>query len=292
MSAAHGGYYLPDPTKWPIITSMGLFLLALGFTLQIHHLAPGPWLMAAGAIIIVLMLYAWFSQVATESEAGRYDAQVDTSFRMGMGWFIFSEVMFFAAFFGALFYTRVLSVPWLAGEEMLWPGFEAAWPTAGPQGAAYIGPDAHEVAPGQFSSIGAFGVPLLNTILLLASSVTVTIAHWALKKNQRAKLNFWLFVSVVLGFAFLYFQAGEYMEAYNHLGLTLGSGVYGATFFMLTGFHGLHVTIGAITLTVILVRCLRGHFKPDEHFGFEGAAWYWHFVDTVWVGLFIFVYIL
>ena len=292
MSAAHGGYYLPDPTKWPIITSMGLFLLALGFTLQIHHLAPGPWLMAAGAIIIVLMLYAWFSQVATESEAGRYDAQVDTSFRMGMGWFIFSEVMFFAAFFGALFYTRVLSVPWLAGEEMLWPGFEAAWPTAGPQGAAYIGPDAHEVAPGQFSSIGAFGVPLLNTILLLASSVTVTIAHWALKKNQRAKLNFWLFVSVVLGFAFLYFQVGEYMEAYNHLGLTLGSGVYGATFFMLTGFHGLHVTIGAITLTVILVRCLRGHFKPDEHFGFEGAAWYWHFVDTVWVGLFIFVYIL
>ncbi len=292
MSAAHGGYYLPDPTKWPIITSMGLFLLALGFTLQIHHLAPGPWLMAAGAIIIVLMLYAWFGQVATESEAGRYDAQVDTSFRMGMGWFIFSEVMFFAAFFGALFYTRVLSVPWLAGEEMLWPGFEAAWPTAGPQGAAYIGPDAHEVAPGQFSSIGAFGVPLLNTILLLASSVTVTIAHWALKKNQRAKLSFWLFVSVVLGFAFLYFQAGEYMEAYNHLGLTLGSGVYGATFFMLTGFHGLHVTIGAITLTVILVRCLRGHFKPDEHFGFEGAAWYWHFVDTVWVGLFIFVYIL
>ena len=292
MSAAHGGYYLPDPTKWPIITSMGLFLLALGFTLQIHHLAPGPWLMAAGAIIIVLMLYAWFSQVATESEAGRYDAQVDTSFRMGMGWFIFSEVMFFAAFFGALFYTRVLSVPWLAGEEMLWPGFEATWPTAGPQGAAYIGPDAHEVAPGQFSSIGAFGVPLLNTILLLASSVTVTIAHWALKKNQRAKLNFWLFVRVVLGFAFLYFQVGEYMEAYNHLGLTLGSGVYGATFFMLTGFHGLHVTIGAITLTVILVRCLRGHFKPDEHFGFEGAAWYWHFVDTVWVGLFIFVYIL
>ncbi|HJL55892.1 MAG TPA: cytochrome c oxidase subunit 3 [Arenicellales bacterium] len=263
-----------------------------GFHIADTPSRPGPWLMAAGAIIIVLMLYAWFSQVATESEAGRYDAQVDTSFRMGMGWFIFSEVMFFAAFFGALFYTRVLSVPWLAGEEMLWPGFEAAWPTAGPQGAAYIGPDAHEVAPGQFSSIGAFGVPLLNTILLLASSVTVTIAHWALKKNQRAKLSFWLFVSVVLGFAFLYFQAGEYMEAYNHLGLTLGSGVYGATFFMLTGFHGLHVTIGAITLTVILVRCLRGHFKPDEHFGFEGAAWYWHFVDTVWVGLFIFVYIL
>ena len=205
MSGAHGGYYLPDPTKWPIITSMGLFLLALGFTLQIHHLAPGPWLMVAGAIIIILMIAVWFGQVATESEAGRYDDQVDGSFRMGMGWFIFSEVMFFAAFFGALFYTRVLSVPWLGGEEMLWPGFEAAWPTAGPQGAAYIGPDAHEVAPGQFSSIGAFGVPLLNTVLLLSSSVTVTIAHWALKKNQRAKLNFWLFVTVVLGFCLFVF---------------------------------------------------------------------------------------
>ena len=211
---------------------------------------------------------------------------------MGMGWFIFSEVMFFAAFFGALFYARILSVPWLAGDEVLWPGYEGGWPTAGPAGANYIGPDAHEPGSGQFSSIGAFGVPLINTVLLLASSVTVTIAHWALKAQQRGRLAFWLLGSVVLGFAFLYFQALEYMEAYQHLGLTLGSGVYGATFFMLTGFHGFHVTVGAITLTVILVRCLRGHFSPDNHFGFEGAAWYWHFVDTVWVGLFIFVYIL
>ncbi|MEK9743829.1 MAG: cytochrome c oxidase subunit 3 [Gammaproteobacteria bacterium] len=292
MSAAHGGYYLPDPTKWPTITSMGLFLLALGFILNLHHLAPGPWLMVAGAAVIVLMMYAWFGQVATESEAGKYDGQVDTSFRMGMGWFIFSEVMFFGAFFGALFYTRILSVPWIAGEELLWPGFEATWPTAGPAGASYIGPDSHEVAAGQFSSIGAFGIPLLNTLLLLASSVTVTFAHWALKKGQRGALIFWLFVTVALGAAFMYFQVYEYIEAYTHLGLTLGSGVYGATFFMLTGFHGFHVTVGAIVLAVILVRCMKGHFKPDEHFGFEGAAWYWHFVDTVWVGLFIFVYIL
>jgi cytochrome c oxidase subunit 3 len=211
---------------------------------------------------------------------------------MGMGWFIFSEIMFFGAFFGALFYARVLSVPWIAGDEFLWPGFEATWPTAGPAGAAYIGPDAHDVAAGTFSSIGAFGIPLINTLLLLTSSVTVTIAHWALKKNQRGPLCFWLFVTVVLGAAFMYFQVYEYIEAYRHLGLTLGSGVYGATFFMLTGFHGFHVTVGAIILAVILVRCLKGHFKPDEHFGFEGAAWYWHFVDTVWVGLFIFVYIL
>jgi cytochrome c oxidase subunit 3 len=292
MSAAHGGYYLPDPTKWPTITSMGLFLLALGFILDLHHLAPGPWLMIAGAVVLVLMMYAWFGEVATESEAGKYDGQVDTSFRMGMSWFIFSEVMFFGAFFGALFYTRILSVPWIAGEELLWPGFEATWPTAGPAGATYIGPNAHDVPPGQFSSIGAFGIPLLNTVLLLASSVTVTFAHWALKKSQRGALIFWLFVTVALGAAFMYFQVYEYIEAYTQLGLTLGSGVYGATFFMLTGFHGFHVTVGAITLAVILVRCMKGHFKPDEHFGFEGAAWYWHFVDTVWVGLFIFVYIL
>ena len=292
MSGDHGTYYLPEPAKWPVITSMGLFLLALGFILNIHSVALGPWVMLVGALVIVVMMFSWFGQVAGESEAGRYDHQVDTSFRMGMGWFIFSEVMFFAAFFGALFYARILSVPWLAGDEVLWPGYEGGWPTAGPTGANYIGPDAHDPAAGQFSSIGAFGVPLLNTVLLLASSVTVTIAHWALKAQQRGRLAFWLLVSVVLGFAFLYFQALEYMEAYQHLGLTLGSGVYGATFFMLTGFHGFHVTVGAITLTVILVRCLRGHFSPDNHFGFEGAAWYWHFVDTVWVGLFIFVYIL
>ena len=271
---------------------MGLFLFALGFILILHSAAPGPWLMLVGALVIVVMMFSWFGQVAGESEAGHYDHQVDTSFRMGMGWFIFSEVMFFAAFFGALFYARILSVPWLAGDEVLWPGYEGGWPTAGPAGANYIGPDAHEPGSGQFSSIGAFGVPLINTVLLLASSVTVTIAHWALKAQQRGRLAFWLLVSVVLGFAFLYFQALEYMEAYQHLGLTLGSGVYGATIFMLTGFHGFHVTGGAITLTVILVRGLRGHFSPDNHFGFEGAAWYWHFVDTVWVGLFIFVYII
>lgn len=291
MSGEQGTYYLPDPAKWPVITSMGLFLLALGFILNMHSVAPGPWLMLVGALVIVVMMFSWFGQVAGESEAGRYDRQVDVSFRMGMGWFIFSEVMFFAAFFGALFYARILSVPWLAGDEVLWPGFEGGWPTAGPAGAAYIGPDAPQLQSGQFSSIGAMGVPLLNTVLLLASSVTVTIAHWALKKNQRARLLFWLLITVVLGFAFLYFQAHEYIVAYQELGLTLGSGVYGATFFMLTGFHGFHVTVGAITLAVILARCLRGHFSPDNHFGFEGAAWYWHFVDTVWVGLFIFVYI-
>lgn len=175
---------------------------------------------------------------------------------------------------------------------MLWPGFEGVWPTAGPQGEAHIGADAHEVASGQFATIGAWGIPFWNTVILLTSSVTVTIAHWALKEGNRTKLNVWLGVTVILGALFLYFQAIEYHHAYTELGLTLGTGVYGATFFMLTGFHGLHVTIGTITLAVILFRCIKGHFTKDNHFGFEAAAWYWHFVDTVWVGLFLFVYVL
>ena len=139
---------------------------------------------------------------------------------------------------------------------------------------------------------GAWGIPAVNTLLLLSSGVTVTFAHWALKKGHRAALVLWLLATVVLGFTFLGLQISEYGHAYHELNLTLGSGIYGSTFFMLTGFHGFHVTIGAIMLTVIMLRSLKGHFTPDHHFAFEGVAWYWHFVDVVWLGLFIFVYIL
>ena len=249
-----------------------------------------PWVMLVGGLIIAFMMFGWFGVVVLESEGGRYNAHVDLSFRMGMLWFIFSEVMFFGGFFGALFYLRNLAIPWLSETDLLWMGFDGGWPTAGPMGPEVIAADSHAGA-GQFSTIGAWGIPIWNTLILLASSVTVTIAHWALKKDQRKPLIGWLVVTVVLGFLFLYLQATEYVHAYSELGLTLGTGVYGATFFMLTGFHGAHVTIGAIILAVILIRCIRGHFKPDHHFGFEAAAWYWHFVDTVWVGLFIFVYV-
>jgi cytochrome c oxidase subunit 3 len=217
-----------------------------------------------------------------------YNAQVDSSFRLGMSWFIFSEIMFFAGFFGALFYARALVVPWLGGagnnaatNEFLWQGFVAHWPTNGP---GEIG--------GDFLTIPAFGVPFVNTLILLTSGVTLTLAHHALKKDQRKPLVAWLAATVALGALFMFFQVEEYMEAYNHLGLTLGSGIYGSTFFMLTGFHGMHVTLGAIMLLVITIRCARGHFKPRSHFGFEAVAWYWHFVDVVWLGLFIFVYVL
>lgn len=288
--SAKGSYYLPEPSPWPIITSSGLFLLALGFVLTINTITAGGWVMLAGAAVIVYMMIRWFGQVITESEAGTYDEQVDMSFRLGMGWFIFSEVMFFAAFFGALFYVRQFSVPWIAGAEALWPGYEGGWPTAGPEGPTALAAGAEHVGKNQFSPMAAMGIPFINTMILLSSGVTVTWAHWGLKKDNRAQLITGLFLTVALGITFICLQAFEYVHAYTELGLTLKAGVYGATFFMLTGFHGLHVTIGTIMLIVILGRSIKGHFSAENHFGFEGVAWYWHFVDVVWLGLFIFVY--
>ena len=232
------------------------------------------------------MMYGWFGQVIDESEGGYYNDQVDISFRMGMGWFIFSEVMFFAAFFGALFYARVLSLPWLLGEgdgvmtnALIWSAFDETWPSNGP---ANIG--------GEFEIIPAWGLPAINTLILLASGVTVTFAHWALKKDNRKGLVLWLLATIALGYGFVYLQAVEYAHAYHELNLTLESGIYGSTFFMLTGFHGFHVTMGATMLLVIMIRSMKGHFTKEKHFAFEGVAWYWHFVDVVWLGLFIFVY--
>ncbi|OGI40922.1 MAG: MFS transporter [Candidatus Muproteobacteria bacterium RBG_16_62_13] len=289
MSAANGSYYLPGPSPWPVITSCGLFTLAIGFILFMNGFAAGPWIMLAGAAILVYMMYRWFGQVIGESEGGLYNQQVDLSFRWGMGWFVFSEVMFFAAFFGALFYVRQWAVPWLGDNELSWPGFEAVWPTAGPKGPMPIAPDT--IAPaGKFSPMGAWGIPAVNTALLLSSGATITWAHWGLLKNNRAQLITGLFLTVALGITFLSLQAYEYVHAYTQLGLTFKTGIFGATFYILTGFHGLHVTIGTIMLITVLVRSLKGHFSADHHFGFEAVAWYWHFVDVVWLGLFIFVY--
>jgi len=284
MSASKGGYYLPEPSHWPIVGSIGMFLLLFGFASFLHG---NTWvIMAAGAAVIIFMLFGWFGTVIRESEAGKYNEQVDMSFRWGMGWFIFSEVMFFAAFFGARFYARMYSVPWLGGAsnnvmtpELLWPGFDATWPTNGPGNVG-----------GEYEYMGAWGIPAINTLILLSSGVTVTWAHWGLKMNNRTQLILGLVATVALGFLFLGLQAFEYHHAYTEMNLTLGSGIYGTTFFMLTGFHGLHVTLGATMLTIILLRSIKGHFTADHHFAFEAVAWYWHFVDVVWLGLFVFVY--
>ena len=287
--ASEGGYYVPHGSRWPIVGSIGLTTLVIGAANLMNGNGSG-WtiVMLGGVAIVLVMMYGWFGTVIGESERGVYSEQVDTSFRMGMVWFIFSEIMFFAAFFGALFYARVYSIPWLGGEgngletnEFLWPGFEGVWPTNGP---GNIG--------GRFETIPAFDVPLINTMILLTSGVTITLAHWGLKTGNRKSLIGWLAATVALGVVFLFFQVEEYLHAYGDLNLTLGSGVYGSTFFMLTGFHGMHVTLGAIMLAVILGRCIKGHFTKDHHFAFEAVAWYWHFVDVVWLGLFVFVYVL
>jgi cytochrome c oxidase subunit III len=293
MDRAHapGGnpYYLPHHSPWPIVASVALFTLMLGAVSYLNEWA-GLYAFLPGAILLAVMFFGWFSTVIGENQHGVYNLQVDRSFRMAMMWFIFSEVMFFGAFFGALFYARRLAVPWLGGEGVkvftnfiLWPQFEAVWPTNGP---AHVG--GH--ADGSFGVIPALGVPALNTAILLTSGLTVTLAHHALRAGQRGRLALFLALTFLLGFTFVGLQAREYGEAYQHLGLRLSTGIYGSTFFMLTGFHGLHVTLGAIMLLIIWLRVLRGHFTLTRHFAFEAVAWYWHFVDVVWLWLFIFVY--
>ncbi len=294
--ATHDPYYVPAQSKWPIIATIGMLVTLFGVGTWMNDMSAGkehshgPWIFFAGGLILAYMLFGWFGNVIKESRGGLYSPQMDRSFRWGMSWFIFSEVMFFAAFFGALFYVRHFVNPWLGGEghhgisHMLWPQFETGWPQLN-------NPD-NKLFPPPREVIDPWKLPLINTLLLVTSSFTVTFAHHALKKNHRGPLKMWLAATVALGACFLVLQAYEYHEAYSELGLTLGSGIYGATFFMLTGFHGAHVTIGAIMLSIMLIRIIRGHFDADKHFGFEAASWYWHFVDVVWIGLFIFVYVL
>ncbi len=285
MAQAQGGYYVPHGSYWPFVGCIGLTTSVVGAANYFNG-DWSIWPLLVGAAIMAFMFFGWFGTVIRESVTGFYNTQVDRSFRWGMMWFIFSEVMFFSAFFGALFYARVLSVPWLGGDDantsrLLWDSVTLNWPTAGP-GFTDL----------EWEPMGAWPLPTINTLILLTSGVTLTIAHHALKANERLKLVVFMWATVLLGATFLFLQAYEYVEAYQHLNLRLDTGIYGSTFFMLTGFHGVHVAIGAVTLLVITLRCMRGHFTPDSHFGFEAAAWYWHFVDVVWLGLYIFVYVL
>jgi cytochrome c oxidase subunit 3 len=285
----HDAYYVPNKAVWPVIGTLGLVTMLAGFANHLNGNAIGSKFMILGLIIFISMLVGWFTLQAQESESGMYNHSVGISYRMGMMWFIFSEIMFFAVFFGTLWYTRNLSVDWLGGigegpgrsTHTLWADYKATWPTNGPGNVG-----------GKFEPMGAFGLPFINTLLLLSSGVTCTWAHHGLLAQKRDQLIKGLIATVSLGFLFVACQAFEYHEAYSQMGLTLGSGIYGSTFFMLTGFHGFHVCVGAIILSVVLFRSWKGHFKPENHFAFEAAAWYWHFVDVVWLGLFIFVYLM
>ena len=289
----HDEYFIPEPSKWPIVGTVALVTTVLGAVSTIHSFKDGSdsvsLLLPAGLLLIAYLFFGWFGVVIKESMANSYNEQVDRSFRIGMLWFIFSEVMFFAAFFGALFYARVIAMSWLGGSsnnamthEVLWPTFNAVWPIlSNPDNTAFVAP---------MEKMGAWGLPAINTAILLASSVTVTIAHHALRAGHRKPLIMWLAATVALGVVFLFLQVEEYAHAYNEMGLTLDSGIYGSTFFLLTGFHGFHVTMGTLMLFIMLIRAIKDHFTPEKHFAFEAVAWYWHFVDVVWLGLFIFVY--
>jgi len=294
MNIKPNSYYIPAQSHWPIVGAVALFMVALGAGITVQHLDTGgvasiigKVILFAGFGVLLFMLAGWFSNVIGESIAGMYSKQTARSFRLGMSWFIFSEVMFFGAFFGALFYARMVAVPWLGGasnnvmtNELLWPGFKAIWPLLTTPGGQMV-----EAMPWQ-------GIPLKNTIILLLSSVTLHRAHLCLERNQRTALIVWLEITIILGSFFLYFQGVEYIHAYKEMGLTLQSGVYGNTFFMLTGFHGMHVCLGTIFLAVLLARVAKDHFKPKDHFAFQAGSWYWHFVDVVWLCLFVFVYVL
>ena len=284
MSSQHANapyYFVPGPSTWPVLAGCALLLTMAGASGWVNDI-EGAWILNLfGILCLIAILWKWFGDAIAESEGGKYNERVDTSYRWSMSWFIFSEVMFFGAFFGALFYARTITMPWLGDldHKLLWPDFLPTWANFGPAGTIE-----------HFTKMTPFPVPTINTALLLASGVTLTISHHALREGHRKQTAIWLFVTILLGATFMGFQASEYIEAYSHLNLKLSSGIYGSTFFMLTGFHGFHVTMGATMLSVVLYRVIRGDFTPERHFAFEGAAWYWHFVDVVWLGLYVVVY--
>jgi cytochrome c oxidase subunit 3 len=292
MSAAthHGHtpyYFVPGPSRHPVMAAIGLFFVILGAGQWINGHQWGAWSLLFGLLWWAFVLFQWFGDAVRESEGGLYGNRIDVSFRWSMSWFIFSEVMFFGAFFAALFWSRLYTIPTLGSLEnaILWPDFKAVWPSMAPGATAS---PAGTVEP--FTTMGPWPIPTINTALLLTSGVTLTIAHHALRAGERAKTILWMWVTVLLGIVFLGFQAYEYMHAYRDLNLKLSSGIYGSTFFMLTGFHGFHVFVGMLMMLFITLRLMKGHFTPERHFGFEGAAWYWHFVDVVWLGLYVIVY--
>ncbi|EKE81498.1 cytochrome c oxidase subunit 3 [Idiomarina xiamenensis] len=292
MAEKHASYYVPAQSPWPIVGAIGLGLIAFGAGHTVLDVSKqqegyGSTVLSAGLVVIAVMLFGWFRDQINESMRGLYSDQLGNSYRQGMAWFIFSEVMFFAAFFGALFYARMVAVPWLGGasnnamtNEVLWPTFDAIWPLVKTPGGT------------ETQAMGWYGLPLINTAILVTSSFTCHFAHMGLEKGKRGQLKLFLGLTIILGAIFLYLQGAEYVHAYHELGLTLQSGVYGNTFYLLTGFHGMHVTLGTLMLIIMFLRILKGHFSADNHFAFQATSWYWHFVDAVWIALFVIVYVL
>jgi cytochrome c oxidase subunit 3 len=261
---AHAGnhpYHLADPSPWPILGSIAALVSAAGLIWFMHDMTP--WVLPLGILLVLYTMYVWWRDVVNEATFQKvYTSVVQLGLRYGMALFISSEVMFFFAWFWAFFNAAIYPTDEMGGT---WP------PTSASIGVEIFNP---------------WGIPLVNTIILLSSGVTVTWAHHGLRRGDKQTLIRGLWLTVLLGAAFTALQAYEYMNApFDFTG-----GIYGTTFFMATGFHGAHVIIGTIFLAVCLARSYKDHFTPDHHFGFEAAAWYWHFVDVVWLFLFTFVY--
>lgn len=269
--APNHDYHLVDPSPWPALGALSGFVLAFGAVIYMHPDVVGaedlgPWTVIPGLLMVLFTMYVWWRDVVREAHKGDHKPVVQLGLRYGMSLFIASEVMFFVAFFWAFFDASLF-----ADQEILFSRVEhtgGVWPPAGTE------------------TFAAFDLPFMNTLILLLSGCTVTWAHHALREGKRQQVVHGLALTVGLGVIFTCLQAYEY----SHAAFGFTDGIYSSTFFMATGFHGFHVIVGTIFLAVCLVRANRGDFTPSQHFGFEAAAWYWHFVDVVWLFLFICVY--
>lgn len=269
-------YYVPEPSAYPVVLNAGLSLMSLGFVLKLNALAFGTGFMLAGILPTIYATVAWLANIINENESGKYHPMEDRSFRIGMGYFIAAEIMFFAVLLAALMYNRVFTLQWLHAADILWPGFNGKWPSSGPSGKPFI-------------PLNAWGIPAVNMLLLLSSVVSFAWSRAGLLNSNRGQMASGILLTFVMGAAFLVQQFVEYGHAASELGVMIGTGSYGAFFYILTGFHGFHLLIGLIMLIVILFRGFHGHFSSASHFGFEAVIWYWNFV-VVAPGLLVFVY--
>ncbi|MGI9380803.1 MAG: cytochrome c oxidase subunit 3 [Methyloligellaceae bacterium] len=274
--AKHHDYHLVDPSPWPAVGAVAAFITAIGAVMYFHDV--GPLVLILGLVGIMFTMFMWWRDIINEAQVTKdHTPVVQLHLRYGMIMFIASEVMFFVAWFWAyfdvaLFPNEVRQVP---GTELMTGLVERNEVTGG------------EWPPADIKTFNPWDLPLVNTLILLTSGTTVTWAHHSLLKNDRKGLIWGLFFTVILGLLFTALQAYEY----SHAGFNFADNIYGATFYMATGFHGFHVIVGTICLAVMLFRAMAGHFTPKQHFGFEAAAWYWHFVDVVWLFLFACIYV-
>ena len=260
-------YHLVEPSPWPLAGAFSGLVIAVGAIMFMHKINYGSWVFGVGGFLVIATMFGWWRDVIIEAEhGGHHNPIVVIGLRYGMALFIASEVMFFVAWFWAFFDASIFANEAIQYSRVTFTG--GTWP---PQGTEVFDP---------------FHLPLLNTVILLTSGTTCTWAHHALIEGNRKSVIWGLVATIVLGILFSFVQAYEY----SHAKFAFGDGIYSSTFFMATGFHGFHVLVGTIFLIVILFRTLAGHFKPNHHFGFEAAAWYWHFVDVVWLFLFFSIY--